>query len=203
MLLFTYFLTLLQDFKFEVPGINLNFTIQIQNASQYMSTAEKLKEALIKEVQVRLYDESLPRILKCIDQLENEQIWWRPNESSNSIGNLVLHLCGNVTQWIYSGLGGFPDHRTRQNEFDERRILDKAELRELLVLTLDKIRPVIIHLKEEELLQPRPVQTFMETGLTILIHVTEHFSYHTGQIAYITKLLSGKPLGFYDGVSLE
>lgn len=168
-----------------------------------MSTTEELKDALIAEVQVRLYDESLPRILKCLDQLENEQIWWRPNESSNSIGNLVLHLCGNVTQWIYSGLGGFPDHRARQAEFDERGKLDKGELRALLVLTMDKIKPVIINLPTNELLQTRPVQTFMETGLTILIHVTEHFSYHTGQIAYITKMLSGSPLGFYEGVNLE
>lgn len=168
-----------------------------------MSTAENIKGALITEVQVRLYDESLPRILKCLDQLENEQIWWRPNESSNSIGNLVLHLCGNVTQWIYSGLGGFPDHRTRQTEFDERKILDKSELREMLLLTLDKIKPVIANLKEADLLQPRPVQTFTETGLSILIHVTEHFSYHTGQIAYITKMLSAKPLGFYEGINLE
>lgn len=168
-----------------------------------MSSAENIKDALINEVQVRLYDESLPRILKCIDQLENDQIWWRPNESSNSIGNLVLHLCGNVTQWIYSGLGGFPDHRARQAEFDERGNLDKGELRALLVLTMDKIKPVITNLPTEELLQTRPVQTFMETGLTILIHVTEHFSYHTGQIAYITKMLSNSPLGFYEGVSLE
>lgn len=168
-----------------------------------MSTTEEFKDALISEVQVRLYDESLPRILKCLDQLENEQIWWRPNESSNSIGNLVLHLCGNVTQWIYSGLGGFPDHRSRQTEFDERRSLDKAELREMLLLTFDKIRPVITNLKEEELLQMRKVQTFTESGLSILIHVTEHFSYHTGQIAYITKLLSARPLGFYEGINLE
>ena len=168
-----------------------------------MATGHELKDALIQEVIIRLYNESLPRILKCMDKLENEQIWWRPNESSNSIGNLVLHLCGNVTQWIYTGLGGFPDHRTRQAEFDERRILDKADLRVMLIGTMEKIRPVILNLKEEELLQSRPVQTFMETGLTILIHVTEHFSYHTGQIAYITKLLSDKPLGFYEGISLE
>jgi uncharacterized damage-inducible protein DinB len=168
-----------------------------------MANGHELKDALVQEVIIRLYNESLPRILKCLDKLENEQIWWRPNESSNSIGNLVLHLCGNVTQWIYSGLGGFPDHRTRQAEFDERRNLDKVELREILIGTMEKIRPVILNLKEEDLLQSRPVQTFMETELTILVHVTEHFSYHTGQIAYITKLLSDKPLGFYDGISLE
>jgi uncharacterized damage-inducible protein DinB len=138
-----------------------------------------------------------------MDSLENEQIWWRPNEASNSIGNLILHLCGNVSQWIYSGLGGFPDHRQRQTEFDERRPLDKEGLSALLVATLERVHPVIAGLPESELLRPRRVQTFDETGLTILIHVTEHFSYHTGQIAYITKMMTDSSLGFYDGVNLD
>jgi uncharacterized damage-inducible protein DinB len=167
-----------------------------------MYSADQLRNALIDEVLHRLYEESLPRILKCMDQLENDRIWWRPNESSNSIGNLVLHLCGNVSQWIYSGLGGFPDNRERQAEFDERRVLEKEELRQLLLSTMEKVKPVIINLPESELLRKRPVQTFEETGLSILIHVTEHFSYHTGQIAYITKMLTGKSLGFYDGITL-
>lgn len=168
-----------------------------------MSSSEKLKEALISEVQIRLYDESLPRILKCLELLDQEQIWWKPNEQSNSIGNLVLHLCGNVDQWIYSGLGGYPDHRIRQEEFDEKSRPDKLKLRELLVSTMEKVRPVITGLPQAELLRKRPVQTFEETGLAILVHVTEHFSYHTGQIAYITKMLSGKPLGFYEGIRLD
>ncbi len=168
-----------------------------------MSSPEQLKDALISEALLRLYDESLPRILKCLDQLVNTQIWWRPNESSNSIGNLVLHLCGNVSQWIYTGLGGFPDTRQRQTEFDERRIIDKEELRQLLLSVMEKIKPVIAELPESELLRRRPVQTFEETGLSILIHVTEHFSYHTGQIAYITKMLTAKSLGFYDGITLD
>lgn len=165
--------------------------------------SDNLKQALIDEVLHRLYDESLPRILKCIDELSTDQIWWRPNESSNSIGNLVLHLCGNVSQWIYSGLGGYTDQRTRQAEFDARGNIGKAELSALLVATMEKIRPFISDLPHEQLLLKRPVQTFEETGLSILVHVTEHFSYHTGQIAYITKMLSDKSLGFYDGVSLE
>jgi uncharacterized damage-inducible protein DinB len=167
-----------------------------------MYSADQLRNALIEEVLLRIYDESLPRILKCMDQLDNDRIWWRPNESSNSIGNLVLHLCGNVSQWIYTGLGGFPDTRQRQAEFDERRVLEKEELRQLLLSTMEKIKPVIINLQESDLLRKRPVQTFEETGLAILIHVTEHFSYHTGQIAYITKMLTGQPLGFYDGITL-
>lgn len=159
--------------------------------------------ALIKEVDHRLFEESLPRILECIDKLSNEQVWWRPNESSNSIGNLVLHLCGNVKQWIGTGLGSLPDQRKRQSEFDERRVIPKENLISELLTTMSMAREIISSIPEKELLQMRAVQTFQETGLTILIHVTEHFSYHTGQIAYITKMLTDKALGFYEGIPLE
>ncbi len=168
-----------------------------------MHTDDQLRDAMIQDVLVRLYDESLPRILKCLDQLTEEQIWWRPNESSNSVGNLVLHLNGNVDQWIYAGLGGYPDTRQRQIEFDERKPIDKKSLAEQLINTMNRIRPVIEKVSKQELLRQRPVQTFEETGATILIHVTEHFSYHTGQIAYITKMLMDKPLGFYDDTKLS
>lgn len=168
-----------------------------------MDHSEVIHQAILKEVIHRLYDECLPRILKCLNELDDEQIWWRPNESSNSIGNLVLHLSGNVRQWIYSGLGGFPDHRARQAEFDAREANSKAELARLLQETMDIVKPVIAGLPSDQFLRSRPVQTFEETGLTILIHVTEHFSYHTGQIAYITKMCSGRPLDFYAGISLE
>jgi uncharacterized damage-inducible protein DinB len=167
-----------------------------------MNSTDQLRKAIVDEVILRLYDESLPRILKCLDQLDDEQIWWRPNETSNSIGNLVLHLCGNVRQWIYSGLGGFPDDRKRQEEFDTRTGIGKNELSGMLSETMEKIKPVILKVTAEELLHRRPVQTFTESGISILVHVTEHFSYHTGQIAYITKMLTGSPLGFYDGIRL-
>ena len=168
-----------------------------------MSASDDLRDALIREVRLRLYDECLPRILKCLDELENEQVWWRPNENSNSIGNLVLHLCGNVRQWIFTGLGRNEDIRNRQEEFDQREMIPKEKLREKLIHTMELVRPVIENVPVEELLNIRSVQTFEETGLTILIHVTEHFSYHTGQIAYITKMLNGEPLNFYDGVTLQ
>lgn len=168
-----------------------------------MPVDQQTRNAIIEEVLLRLYDESLPRILRCLEQLSEKQIWWRPNESSNSIGNLVLHLCGNVSQWIGSGLGGFPDTRTRQAEFDKREGIGSEELTQLLISTMEQIKPVISNLPAEELLHKRAVQTFEESGLSILIHVTEHFSYHTGQIAYITKMLTGNPLGFYEGIILE
>ncbi|MDQ3016949.1 MAG: DUF1572 domain-containing protein [Bacteroidota bacterium] len=168
-----------------------------------MAGTDDLRDAIIREVHLRLYEECLPRILRCIDQLNDEELWWRPNENSNSIGNLVLHLCGNVRQWIYSGLGRGQDMRHRQYEFDERRIIPKKELRDALSSILELVRPVILNVPTEELLNIRAVQTFEETGLTILIHVTEHFSYHTGQIAYITKMLTDRPLDFYAGIPLE
>ena len=167
-----------------------------------MPDSDNLRDALIREVLLRLYDECQPRIIKCMGQLDEAQIWWRPNENSNSIGNIVLHLCGNVRQWIYSGLGGYADNRVRQTEFDERGPIPKDELISLLISTMEIVRPVITNIPEEELLIRRPVQTFEETGLTILVHVTEHFSYHTGQIAYITKMITDRQLGFYDGISL-
>jgi uncharacterized damage-inducible protein DinB len=168
-----------------------------------MAISDDLRDALVREVLYRMYDECLPRIEKCLDQLDDNAIWWRPNENSNSIGNLILHLCGNVRQWIYAGLGKNEDVRNRQVEFDERTIIHKEELRQNLRSAMDMIHPVIANVPVEELLNKRSVQTFEETGLTILIHVTEHFSYHTGQIAYITKMLMDKPLGFYDGVPLQ
>ena len=88
-------------------------------------------------------------------------------------------------------------------EFDERTVISAGELKDKLITTMELVHPVIANIPTEELLNIRSVQTFEETGLTILVHVTEHFSYHTGQIAYITKMLSNKPLGFYDGVTLQ
>ena len=169
----------------------------------FCAMAKSIHTALLKEVELRLYDESLPRILTCVDQLSNEQVWWRPNENSNSIGNLILHLTGNVNQWINSGLGGAEDHRKRQVEFDERQVIHKEKLISNLLMVMMMAKELIRELPEEDLLKTRPVQTFKETGLSILVHVTEHFSYHTGQIAYITKMIKDQQLGFYEGIKLE
>lgn len=162
-----------------------------------------INTALITEVQRRLYTEYLPRIRKCLDMLTEDQVWWRPNAASNSIGNLLLHLNGNVRQWILSGLGGKADDRKRQTEFDERGMIPKEQLWATLYATMQEIIPVLESVSPDDVLNKRPVQTFEETGLTILIHVTEHFSYHTGQIAWITKMLTSEDLGFYKGVKLE
>ncbi len=162
------------------------------------SAAAALKEAIISDILRRMFDESLPRIKSCLEKLSTEQVWWRPNENSNSIGNLVLHLNGNIRQWILSGIAGEPDLRKRPSEFSARQPMDTKTLISLLEKLHQDTYPVIRHIRLTNLLEKRSVQIYEETGVSILIHVTEHLSYHTGQIAYITKMLLDSQVHFYD-----
>jgi uncharacterized damage-inducible protein DinB len=168
-----------------------------------MATANDFKIQIIAQFRERVFCESVPRLKKCLAELSDEEIWSRPNENSNAIGNLVLHLCGNARQWILSGLGGMPDKRERQKEFDQRTIIPKADLLKLLddlVVELDSLLDKITAI---ELLRVRPVQIYQETGVSILIHVIEHFSYHVGQMTYAVKYMKNKQMGYYGGQNLS
>lgn len=166
-------------------------------------TAIDFRNALVAEVRRRLIGESIPRLRQCVSTLQEEEIWRRPNPQSNSVGNLVLHLCGNARQWIGSGLGGRPDERKRQAEFEERGPIPTAQLLALIEETERMIEEELEKIDPEDLLAVRPVQTFEESGLSILVHVVEHFSYHVGQAAYWVKAMKGEDLGFYGGTRLE
>jgi uncharacterized damage-inducible protein DinB len=158
--------------------------------------------ALLAEAERRLFEESLPRLRSCLAQLSEEEIWRRPNESLSAVGNLVLHLAGNARQWIVSGLGGAADGRDRGAEFAATGPLPTPELLHHLESTMEEVRTVLRATDPTELLVRRPVQAFEESGLSIVVHVVEHFSYHVGQIAFATKLLRNTDLGFYRGVDL-
>lgn len=149
-----------------------------------------------------MQEESLPRIIKCLHLLSEEEIWRRPNESSNSVGNLVLHLSGNIRQWIVSALGGAPDIRRRSEEFEEKGPISREALIQLLEGNMAEVLEVVENLGAEDLLREYPVQIYREKGISILIHVVEHFSYHTGQISYITKAWKDMDLGYYAGQKL-
>src|SRR4030095_11839643 len=125
-------------------------------------------------------EEYLPKIEHCLEQLTNEQIWWRPNEQSNSIGNLLLHLAGNVRQWIVSGVGGQPDKRDRDWEFAQRSGMTGDELRKRLRNSLSDVDRVLATLDHSILLERRKIQSSEPTVLEAIFHVTEHFSMHTG-----------------------
>jgi uncharacterized damage-inducible protein DinB len=144
-----------------------------------------------------------PRIEKCLAELSEEELWQRPNAASNSVGNLMLHLCGNITQYILSSLADQPDQRERDAEFAAEGGYTKAELLEKLRQTVDAAANVIRSTSREEMLRERSVQGFQMSGMAIAVHVCEHYSYHTGQIAFWVKLLKSKDLGFYAGVNLN
>ncbi len=165
-------------------------------------SAGQLTQLIIEQTDVRLFKESIPRIKKCLEQLDAEQIWWRPNDHSNSIGNLVLHLCGNVRQWILAGLDGQKDVRKRQLEFDEKGPVPKETLVRLLTDLETDVRIALKNVRPDSLTQVYDVQIYKESGVSILVHVIEHFSYHTGQIAWITKMILDEDLRFYGDTDL-
>ena len=137
------------------------------------------------------------RIEECLERLSPEQIWWRPSEENNSVANLVLHLTGNVRQWILSSVGGEADTRDRDAEFAPHAEADIPRLRSSLRATVERAVQIIQGLSAERLTQRVRVQGYDESVLGVVYHVVEHFAEHTGQIIYITKALRKEDLGFY------
>ncbi len=157
-----------------------------------------VSQAFVENARTLLREEYLPKIERCLEQLSNEQIWWRPNPQSNSIGNLILHLCGNARQWIVCGLGNEADKRQRQTEFDKRGDLPREELLNLLKTTIADVDRILAGFDVWQLLEVYPIQGTQSTALAAIFHVTEHFSMHTGQIIMVTKILANLDLVFYD-----
>lgn len=159
---------------------------------------EAVKRAFIDEAREFLTQQYLPKIERCLERVTDEQIWWRPNEDSNSIGNLLLHLSGNARQWIVCGIGGEEDKRARDAEFAERKGIARDELLSILRRTVAEVDNTLSAFDPKKLLDEYPIQGTKSTALAAIFHVTEHFSMHTGQIILMTKMLANIDLGFYD-----
>jgi hypothetical protein len=127
----------------------------------------------------------------------DDELWWRPSAESNSVGNLLLHLAGNLRQWVVSGVGGEPDRRVRQAEFDERGPLPPGEAIGRLRASVADAARTLASADPAALLAERMVQGRSVTGLYAIYHAVEHFSMHAGQIILLTKVRKGD-LGFYD-----
>ncbi len=138
-----------------------------------------------------------PRLRQTVAALSPEQVWWRPNENSNSVGNLLLHLNGNVSQWLLQGLGGRPYQRHRSQEFAQRTALPTAQLLEGLDRTLAQADAVLAGLPESDLLRVLTIQGYTISGAKAISHVVNHFAMHYGQIVYLAKMLQDRDLGFY------
>lgn len=142
------------------------------------------------------WGEYLGKIAAAIEPLAEEQLWWRPNEGSNSIANLLIHLNGNLSQWVLAGLGGEPFERHRDAEFAARDGQSKAEMMDRLRATVERCRAVVARLTPDDLARRHQIQKYELDGYRALFHTVEHMSYHTGQIVLLAKL-HGARLDFY------
>ncbi|MEP7362833.1 MAG: DinB family protein [Acidobacteriota bacterium] len=155
-------------------------------------------EQTFREYSATKLEQNYGRIADCLGRLTEEQIWQRPGEASNSLGNLALHLAGNLRQWILHGVGGQPDVRVRDEEFAARGGPSREELLAGLREVVEQTNGVI---RNAELAKQIHVQKYDITALEGIIHVLEHFSYHTGQIAFATKALLDVDLAFYGSLN--
>lgn len=145
----------------------------------------------------KLFEHYWPRLRVCVEPLTFEQVWWRPNTASNSIGNLILHLNGNVRQWLVVSFNRQADDRNRPAEFAAEDGMGAVQLLEKLGSTMNDASEVLARLTEADLIAPFEIQGYHVSGLEAVYQVVEHFGLHYGQIAYIAKSLSGRDLGFY------
>ncbi len=163
-----------------------------------MTTSEpELASAFLQFSRKKLLEQYWPRLRSCVDLLTDDQIWWRPNQACNSIGNLLLHLNGNVTQWLIASFNRLEDERDRPAEFHESEKVAGDVLLKRLGSTLDEAAKVLGRLTPEDLAATYQIQGYTVRGLDAVYQVVEHFGLHYGQILYITKLLRQEDLGFY------
>lgn len=138
------------------------------------------------------------RIEDCLGRLNYDQVWTRNSKNENAVGNLVLHLCGNMRQWIGSGVGGKPDVRDRDSEFAASGGMQPAELAAHLKATINEAIEIIRNFPESRLMEKKTIQKHYDvTMMEAIYHVVGHFAQHTAQIIFVTKLLTGDDLGYY------
>ena len=149
-------------------------------------TADELTASVAKEAGAEL-DAALRKIKHCTGQLTDEQLWWRPAESMNSIANLILHLCGNLRQWAVSGIGGAKDVRDRPREFSEQGPIAGAELMQRLEQVVADAKAAFVAAPAAERLEVRRIQQFDVTGMQAIFQTVAHFRGHTQEIVHLTR----------------
>src|SRR4029453_18523601 len=154
-------------------------------------------QAFINQTRDLLTFSYLPRIVRCVEMLSDREVWWRANPESNTVGNLLVHLAGNMQQWIISGVGGASDERKRQRGFDERGPIPGGEVLYQLKKVVQDSDGVLAGVTPTALLEYRRIQGLDVMVLEAIYSVVSHFSMHTGQIILLTKMWKGD-LGFFD-----
>jgi uncharacterized damage-inducible protein DinB len=157
-----------------------------------------LPASFLERTRYYLVTEYPTKIRAAVEALPAERLWWRPHEQANSVGNLLLHLSGNLRQWIISGVGRAPDVRKRNMEFAARGGAPAAQMLDMLDATVREADAVIRGLTPSELLERRSIQGRDTTVFEAIYHVVEHFAGHTGQIILMAKMLSPGAVKFYE-----
>jgi uncharacterized damage-inducible protein DinB len=161
------------------------------------ATPTDVPALFLEQSRQKLLQQCWPRLRGCVETLTDEQLWWRPNEACNSIGNLLLHLNGNVREWLVVSFNRLEDNRNRPAEFNQRESISSSVLLDQLGATIQQASEILARLTSADLTAPYEIQGYKVSGLEAVYHVVEHFAMHYGQVLYIVKTLSGADLGFY------
>ena len=148
-------------------------------------------------------EESLRMVNLALEKTTETQLWQLPYDGGMRLGNQLLHITANLRQYVISGLGKKEDSRNRPLEFETKEGKTKKELVKALINTVQEAKEIINQTSQEELLEKYILQGFTLSGLGAVLHAVEHFSYHTGQIAFCVKQFTGEDLGFYAALDLN
>ena len=154
-----------------------------------MTTANNLDGVALEALRSRITRIIPTQIKSCVDELSEDQLWWRPNEQANSVGNLVLHLSGSMRHYLSRGVGGIEYNRDRPAEFAERGPLPKAQVLAIFDETIDQAAEVLGSFDSARFIEPTDKQNYVPTMFDLILNISIHLATHAGQIVYITKML--------------
>ena len=147
-----------------------------------------LDSTLLHLERTRLLDDFPAQIGECLDLMTDDDVWWRPNETANALGNLVLHLAGSNRYYIAYAIGGREIERDRDAEFAARRNPGRLEVVKLWDETVRISREVLESLDPTRLMETTDRTGKSTTIAALLLHASHHTAVHLGQIVWITKM---------------
>jgi uncharacterized damage-inducible protein DinB len=159
-----------------------------------MEQANDLSEVALEALRKRITKVLPAQIKECVEQLDEDQLWWRPNEQANSVGNLVLHVSGSTRHYLSRSIGGIQYERDRPAEFAERGPVPKEQLLSIFDETIAQATQVLDEFDASRFLHRGEEPNYFPTLFDQLLGIAVHLATHAGQIIYVTKMLKEGPL---------
>jgi len=148
-----------------------------------------VNEVILAALRTRITAVFPAQVRAAVEALSEDEIWWRPNESANSIGNLILHLAGSLDHYLNRNVGGFAFDRDRAAEFAERGPIPREQLMERFEAMVTRATETFDKLTPERLNEPSPEPTMYTLLVEDVMNVAIHLANHVGQIVWIAKSL--------------